>query len=89
MTKDITRGERIPESQFYREFCDGCGIAMRVTEHWVGHRPTCETCGGKHRSVRGGAPWDSDSFGYQSIAIRALEDQEWMVTDDDRSTTDR
>ncbi|MCC7193568.1 MAG: hypothetical protein IT444_12390 [Phycisphaeraceae bacterium] len=38
------RGERIPGSRYYREYCAYCDEQMKVPKNQVGQRPTCERC---------------------------------------------
>ena len=38
------RGQRIPGSRYYREYCAQCGEAMRVIKKIVGTEPLCPDC---------------------------------------------
>ncbi len=45
-TAKSDRGQKIPNSQFYREYCADCETPMRVPQQQVGKNPLCEDCKG-------------------------------------------
>ena len=62
------RGQSIPGSRFYRDFCFECGEPMRVSEDRLkkGIKNRCETCDPKHIGVGNGVCCniDNDSDAY-------------------------
>jgi len=38
------RGEKIPNSKYYRDFCFVCGEAMRVEKFKLKHNNPCQVC---------------------------------------------
>jgi len=48
--QEVSAGERIPGSAYFRAFCSCCGEAMRVTsERVIMTTLYCERCEGCHR----------------------------------------
>lgn len=73
--RNLKRGDAIPGSRFYRDFCE-CGEPLRVAEERVGSHLSCEVCSGKRNIV--GTPrhiGDEDANGGWSNVARAFEEE--------------
>lgn len=66
------RGQRIPGSRYFREFCSRCYAPLRVTESKIGYGVQCEDCDPNPLRQRPASKDDDNPW--QQIAIRALED---------------
>ena len=74
-SKPLLRGDPIPGSILYRDFCRECGEPMRVdlTTARKKHSPCCERCE-PHQLANMPATMD-DLSPWQENAIRAMEDR--------------
>lgn len=74
-SKPLRRGDPIPGSILYRDFCRECGEPMRVdrTTARKKHSPCCERCE-PHQLANMPATTD-DLSPWQENAIRAMEDR--------------
>jgi len=72
---ELHRGDRIPGSQYYREFCGRCGTPMRVPLSAIESNLSgqCERC--DPRPLATTAATEDDSNPGIENAVRALEDQ--------------
>lgn len=73
LTDLLQRGRKIPGSRYVRDFCNRCNEPIRVID--CDGKNYCRECDPPHVGVDSAYAWDErDSAGYQSIAIRAMED---------------
>jgi DNA-directed RNA polymerase subunit RPC12/RpoP len=66
------RGQQIPGSKYFRDFCARCGAAMRVTSNRIGDGMWCEDC--NPPLIRNKPLILDDDNPWQQIAIRAMEE---------------
>jgi hypothetical protein len=66
------RGQRIPGSKYFRDFCGRCGAPTRVTQNRIGDGMWCEDC--EPPFIRCKPATADDDNPWQQIAIRHLED---------------
>jgi len=70
----LKRGDRIPGSRYFRDFCKRCETPMRVGEAGLRIGVCCEDC--EPRQLSQAAATQDDLSPWQENAIRAMEECE-------------